>query len=55
MPTGESARKGKGFVAIEGAAMDEATGEAEGTGLRVAFDRRLKLEFHGAIRVQPGR
>src|SRR4029450_5331259 len=28
--------------------MDEATGEAEGTGLRVAFDRRLKLEFHGA-------
>jgi hypothetical protein len=28
--------------------MDEATGEAEETGLRVAFDRRLKLEFHGA-------
>jgi hypothetical protein len=28
--------------------MDEATGEAAGTGLRVAFDRRLKLEFHGA-------
>ena len=28
--------------------MDEATGEAEGTGLRVEFDRRLKLEFHGA-------
>ena len=28
--------------------MDEATGEAEGSGLRVAFDRRLKLEFHGA-------
>ncbi len=28
--------------------MDEATGEAEGMGLRVAFDRRLKLEFHGA-------
>src|SRR6266436_5330402 len=28
--------------------MDEATGEADGTGLRVAFDRRLKLEFHGA-------
>jgi hypothetical protein len=27
--------------------MDEATGEA-GLGLRVAFDRRLKLEFHGA-------
>ena len=43
----ESAMKGKGFVAIEGAA-DEATGEAEGMGLRVAFDRRLKLEFHGA-------
>ena len=28
--------------------MGEATGEAEGSGLRVAFDRRLKLEFHGA-------
>src|SRR3989442_6799058 len=28
--------------------MDEATGEAAGMGLRVAFDRRLKLEFHGA-------
>jgi hypothetical protein len=28
--------------------MDDATGEAEGSGLRVAFDRRLKLEFHGA-------
>ena len=28
--------------------MDEATGEAAGLGLRVAFDRRLKLEFHGA-------
>ena len=28
--------------------MDATTGEAEGTVLRVAFDRRLKLEFHGA-------
>jgi hypothetical protein len=28
--------------------MDEATGEAAGSGLRVGFDRRLKLEFHGA-------
>ena len=28
--------------------MDDATGEATGMGLRVAFDRRLKLEFHGA-------
>ena len=28
--------------------MDDATGERDGTGLRVAFDRRLKLEFHGA-------
>jgi hypothetical protein len=28
--------------------MDEATGEAAGSGLRVAFDRRLKLDFHGA-------
>jgi len=26
--------------------MDDATSEAEGSGLRVAFDRRLKLEFH---------
>ena len=28
--------------------MDDATGEAAGMELRVAFDRRLKLEFHGA-------
>jgi hypothetical protein len=28
--------------------MDAATGEAQGAELRVAFDRRLKLEFHGA-------
>src|SRR5215469_13256021 len=28
--------------------MGEATGEVERTRLRVAFDRRLKLEFHGA-------
>jgi hypothetical protein len=28
--------------------MDDAPGQAEGMGLRVAFDRRLKLEFHGA-------
>jgi Transposase DDE domain group 1 len=28
--------------------MNDATGEAGGAGLRVAFDRRLKLEFHGA-------
>ena len=28
--------------------MGDETGEAVGTGLRVAFDRRLKLEFHGA-------
>jgi hypothetical protein len=27
--------------------MDEATGEAVGTGLRVVFDRRLKLEHCG--------
>ena len=44
----ESAMTGAGFMAIEGRRMDEATGEAAGTGLRVAFDRRLKLEFHGA-------
>src|SRR5215472_16241640 len=28
--------------------MGDATGEGDRTGLRVAFDRRLKLEFHGA-------
>lgn len=28
--------------------MNEATSEAEGTGLRVAFVRSVKLEFHGA-------
>jgi len=28
--------------------MGDGTGEAEGMGLRVAFGRRLKLEFHGA-------
>ena len=28
--------------------MDDTAGEAAGTGLRVDFDRRLKLEFHGA-------
>ena len=28
--------------------MDDATGEGDRSGLRVAFDRRLKLEFHGA-------
>jgi hypothetical protein len=27
--------------------MEGAPGEAHGSGLRVAFDRRLKLEFHG--------
>ena len=28
--------------------MDDATGEREDDGLRLDFDRRLKLEFHGA-------
>lgn len=28
--------------------MDDATGEAEGSGRWVTFDPRLKLEFHGA-------
>src|SRR5260370_5649139 len=28
--------------------MGDTTGEADRTGLRAAFDRRLKLEFHGA-------
>jgi hypothetical protein len=28
--------------------MDDAAGESELVGLRVEFDRRLKLEFHGS-------
>src|SRR5215218_10215880 len=28
--------------------MDDAAGEADGVALRVAFDHRLKLEFHGS-------
>ena len=28
--------------------MDGAAGEADGAALRVAFDHRLKLEFHGS-------
>jgi len=28
--------------------MDRAAGEAHGAALRVAFDPRLKLEFHGS-------
>src|SRR5277367_2120927 len=28
--------------------MDNAAGESESGGLRVEFDRRLKLEFHGS-------
>jgi hypothetical protein len=28
--------------------MEMAAGEAESADLRVAFDRRLKLEFHGS-------
>ena len=28
--------------------MDSAAGEAHGTALWVAFDHRLKLEFHGS-------
>src|SRR5437667_11385946 len=31
-----------------GRRMDDAAGQAEGTGLRVAFDRRVRLEFRGA-------
>src|SRR6266481_2884305 len=38
----------QGFGESGGGRMDDATGEATGMGLRVAFDRRLKLEFHGA-------
>ncbi len=43
------AMNSKGFGGHEGGRrMDDATGEAEGTGLLIAFDRRLKLEIHGA-------
>ena len=44
----KSTMNSKSLVVMEGQRMDDAMGEAEGTGLRVAFDRRLKLEFHGA-------
>jgi hypothetical protein len=48
----ESAMNGKSLAVMEGRRMDDATGEAQGAELRVAFDRRLKLKFHGA-RVLP--
>jgi len=44
----ESAMRGKGLAVMEGAADGRRGGQAEGTGLRVAFDRRVRLEFHGA-------
>ncbi|HWX33991.1 MAG TPA: hypothetical protein VNZ53_42000 [Steroidobacteraceae bacterium] len=28
--------------------MEEAAGEAHEAGLRLSFDRRIKLEFHGS-------
>ena len=40
--------RGKGLAVMEGAADGRRGGQAEGTGLRVAFDRRVRLEFHGA-------
>jgi hypothetical protein len=33
--------------------MGDATGEGDREGLRLDFDRRLKLEFHGATRRPP--
>ena len=44
----ESAMRGKGLAVMEGAADGRRGGQAEGTRLRVAFDRRVRLEFHGA-------
>src|SRR5262244_1710213 len=44
----ESAMGGKGLASLWRGRMGEATGEAEAMGLRVGFDCRLKLEFHGA-------
>src|SRR5262252_5814996 len=44
----ESAMRARTCVVTEGRRMDDATGEREDDGLRLDFDRRLKLEFHGA-------
>jgi len=44
----ESTMKGKGLRATEEAADGQRDGGSGGDGLRVAFDRRLKLQFHGA-------
>ena len=44
----ESAMRGKGLAVMEGAADGRRGGQAEATRLRVAFDRRVRLEFHGA-------
>src|SRR5215471_8789759 len=44
----ESAMRGKGLAVTEERRMDDTTGESDREGLRLAFDRRLKLEFHGA-------
>ena len=44
----ESAMRGKGLAVMEGAADGRRGGQAAGTGLRVAFDRRVRLEFHRA-------
>src|SRR5437762_8925269 len=44
----ESAMRGKGLAIMEGAADGRRGGQAEATRLRVAFDRRVRREFHGA-------
>ena len=41
----ESAMRGKGLAVMEGAADGRRGGQAAGTGLRVASDRRVRLEF----------
>src|ERR687885_1496485 len=46
--TGDSGRRISRVVVARTPRMNHAAGESPKTGLRVAFDRRLKLEFHGS-------
>src|ERR687886_1632708 len=46
--TGDSGRRISRVVAVRTPRMNHAAGESPEPGLRVAFDRRLKLEFHGS-------
>src|ERR671939_2061540 len=46
--TGDSGRRISMVVVARTPRMNHAAGEAPEPGLRVVFDRRLKLEFHGS-------